>query len=463
MNRFLLYDTLSRQERALFSSDSLSFYCCGPTVYGPAHIGNFRTFLVQDLVRRVLEASGQAVLHVRNLTDVDDKTIRASQREGMSLMQFTQGWTEKFHQDCQALKLLAPHHEPGAVAHVPEQISLIEQLMAKGFAYQEKGSVYFKVAEFPNYGRLTRLDQRELRSGASQGAGSADSPRPQDADEYERESVADFVLWKAHKPEDGENSWESPWGPGRPGWHLECSAMCLKYCGEETDLHSGGADLVFPHHENEIAQSECATGKPFVKHWMHVAHLMVDGSKMSKSLGNLYTLSDVAARGFRPLTLRWALLSGHYRQPLNFTWESLQASESALNRLRRTVLQLRLAHPTPPPPSRIGEGPLEKVWAALWDDLNVAEANGNLFLALTSADPAQLLADLELLLTSLGYEELLLPEEVAPPDIQKLAAARWEAKQNRDFQKADLLRGELTSLGWQIKDAKDGYEIEKLE
>ncbi|MEM9283495.1 MAG: cysteine--tRNA ligase, partial [Verrucomicrobiota bacterium] len=311
-----LYDTLTREIRPVQPIDSatLRFYCCGPTVYGPAHIGNFRTFVIQDVFRRVVEASGTATRHVRNITDVDDKTIRQSQEEDRSLNEFTAAWTERFHEDCAALGILPPHVEPSAVAHLPEQIDLISRLMEKGHAYQTPdGSVYYDVRSFPAYGRLSRLAEREITTG--------EVDREQ-ADEYERASAADFALWKAARPEDGPNRWPSPWGDGRPGWHIECSAMAIKHLGETFDLHSGGVDLVFPHHENEIAQSEAATGKIFAHHWLHVAHLTVEGRKMSKSLGNLYTLADLANRGFTAMELRYVLISGCYRQPLNFTFAS---------------------------------------------------------------------------------------------------------------------------------------------
>jgi len=252
-----LYDTLTRESRELKPSDNdmFGFYCCGPTVYGPAHIGNFRTFVMQDVFRRALELGGMKTKHVRNLTDVDDKTIRDSQAAGKTLKEFTDFWTDKFHEDCAALNCLLPNVEPGAVEHIPQQIRMIEILVEKGHAYAaDDGSVYFKIVSYPEYGALSHLDERELDLGKTQSA------RTNHADEYEKDSVADFVLWKAHREEDGDNFWESPWGNGRPGWHIECSAMSLEHLGVDFDLHSGGEDLIFPHHENEIAQSKCATG-----------------------------------------------------------------------------------------------------------------------------------------------------------------------------------------------------------
>ncbi len=326
-----LHDTLTRQTLPVLPADgkTLRFYCCGPTVYGPAHIGNFRTFITQDVFPPGGGAGWQvATMHVRNITDVDDKTIRDSQKAGQTLIEFTQSWTKKFHADCAALNLLTPHVEPKATEHIPHQIKMIEDLMARGNAYQGKdGSVYFRVSSFADYGKLSHLEDRELKLGTAQGAN--------DSDEYSKDALADFALWKAHKPEDGENAWDSPWGKGRPGWHLECSAMSLEYLGAEFDLHGGGIDLIFPHHENEIAQSCCATGGHFARQWMHSAHLMVDGGKMSKSLGNLYTLEDLGTRGYSPAEVRYTLLSGHYGQPLNFTLHSLDASRHALAKLAK--------------------------------------------------------------------------------------------------------------------------------
>ena len=468
-----LYDTMVRDVRELAAGDGkvFRFYCCGPTVYGPAHIGNFRTFVVQDVFRRTIELSGLKTRHVRNITDVDDKTIRDSRVAGKSLTDFTEQWTVKFRQDCEALRLLPPHEEPGAVAHIPQQIVLIEELMDKGYAYQsEDGSIYFKVGSYENYGCLSHLDRRELRDGAS-GAAVAD-------DEYEKDAVADFALWKARKPDDGDNYWGSPWGEGRPGWHLECSAMCREYLGDTFDLHSGGVDLIFPHHENEIAQSEAATGKTFARHWFHITHLLVDGGKMSKSLDNLYTLTDLEVRGFTANELRYVLISGHYRQPLNFTLQSMADAKKTLERIGKTSEQLS---------SRAGvsEGEGEedepissahsfeyfaRAFDSLLQDLNTPEALGQLFSELRDLKPEQMpeedalaaLRDLRFILWALG---LSLPqsseqsEVELPADIQDLAEKRWQAKLAKEWAESDALRDELLSKGWEVKDNKEGYEL----
>jgi cysteinyl-tRNA synthetase len=460
-----LHDTLTRTDREVTPLDGkkLRFYCCGPTVYGPAHIGNFRTFVAQDVMRRVVEASGMATLHVRNITDVDDKTIRDSQKAGQSLTDFTRSWTEKFHADCAALNLLRPHVEPSAVAHIPHQIAMIEKLIANGHAYAAAdGSVYFRVSSFKDYGKLSHLEDRELRLGASEAASATDS------DEYTKDSLTDFALWKARKPEDGANYWRSPWGEGRPGWHLECSAMILEYLGEDFDLHSGGVDLIFPHHENEIAQSCCSTHGKFAHHWMHVAHLMVDGGKMSKSLGNLYTLEDLAKRGYIAAEVRYVLISGHYRAPLNFTFHSLDSARQALQKLAKADKALSAISPTLQPSSTAG--PFAEAWNTLLDDLNVPGALGGIFGVLNKLKPASLSADeaatarsgLHFMLGALGIVLPPVLDEIAtevPADIQALAQQRWDAKQAKDWATADALRKQLEATGWLIKDSKEGFTV----
>jgi len=361
-----LYDTLSREVQDVFPMDGkiVRFYCCGPTVYGPAHVGNFRTFVLQDIFRRALETCGQKTYHARNLTDVDDKTIRQSQEEGVSLGDFTDRWTKRFNQDCHLLNLLPPHVQPSAVAHVPEQIALIQRLIDGGKAYQgPDGSVYFKVDSFEKYGALSRLADREITTS---------SRDRETSDEYQRDSAADFALWKARRPEDGENYWNSPWGEGRPGWHIECSAICLKHLGESFDVHSGGVDLVFPHHENEIAQVEAVTHKTFARHWFHITHLMVEGTKMSKSLGNLYTLSDLQEKGYDAQTVRYVLLSGSYRQPLNFTFDSLKAAQKALKKLQDFSQKIELPKQPSHPLGSENFGPFSEVQKAMLTDLNTA-------------------------------------------------------------------------------------------
>lgn len=480
MRRLKLFDTKSRDIRVLKEGDSgeFGFYCCGPTVYGPAHIGNFRTFVLQDLFRRVLELSGMKTRHVRNLTDVDDKTIRGAQAEGRTLEDFTDRWVKRFHADCEALGMLAPDVEPSAVEHIPQQIRMIEALVNKGHAYAASdGSVYFRISSFGDYGKLSRLDSRELELGKTQNLRSS-------ADEYEKDSIADFVLWKARRDEDGENFWESPWGEGRPGWHLECSAMIQEYLGDSFELHSGGVDLIFPHHENEIAQSKCACGGSFAGHWFHIAHLMVEGSKMSKSLGNMYTLDGLEERGFTAMEVRYVLLSGHYRKQFNFTLEALVAARSHLQRIARVVAQLcevsggSLIDFSELVTKQTCEGEWGEfidVWEKLCDDLNSPAALGKFFSSfgaiekrlnageISAAGSESLLRSLSLVLAVFG---LKLPavdrdsEVVAlPKEIQELAERRWQAKLNKDWGVADALREELLGLGWVVKDSKNTYDL----
>ncbi|MCB1121178.1 MAG: cysteine--tRNA ligase [Verrucomicrobiae bacterium] len=471
-----LYDTMTRSQLPLVAEDGerFRFYCCGPTVYGPAHIGNFRAFLVQDVLRRTLEVAGMHPYHVRNLTDVDDKTIRTSLSEGKSLREFTNFWTEKFQADAEALNLLAPHKEPRATDHIPQQIDLIKRLIEKGLAYPSSdGSVYFKVSAYEPYGKLSRLKEREITTQSTTSAGEHN-----DADEYDRESVADFALWKSRKPEDGDNFWESPWGEGRPGWHLECSAMSLQYLGESFDLHGGGIDLCFPHHENEIAQSEGATGKTFARHWFHNAHLMVEGQKMSKSLGNLYTLDELQEKGYTPMEVRYCLISGHYRQPLNFTFASLKSGRSAMNKMEKALTpyleKLGMSEEDfqnlAQPPFAGEWGHFQRAWDGLRNDLNVSQATGGIFAAFAQLEKQDLnISSLQKEITALAYVlyalgiQLFLkkeePEVEIPEAIDSLAAERWQAKQDRDWEKADVLRQQLSDAGWLVLDRKDGYDL----
>nr|MDA3873752.1 cysteine--tRNA ligase [Kiritimatiellia bacterium] len=437
-------------------------------VYAAAHIGNFRTFVVQDVFRRVSELSGVRVKHVRNITNVDDKTIRVSMEQGKSLGEFTTFWTEKFHEDCEALNLLLPTVEPGAVEHIAEQIAMIETLMEKGIAYQAKdGSIFFRIEAFPEYGRLSGVKDRELTTETT----------AQADDEYGRDSMADFALWKAAKPEDGDNVWDSPWGRGRPGWHLECSAMSIKYLGPSFDVHSGGIDLAFPHHENEIAQSEACTGLNFSRLWFHVVHLMVDGTKMSKSLGNMYTLADLREKGFRPEEVRYGLIAGHYRKHLNFTVGALEAHRSNLQRLARLSDRVNAQVNFTKPSyrhlvnsTREGRdlGRFYPAFAALLDNLNVPKALGELFRVAGEIEKQPDTVTLEdamgltVVIEALGLQ---LPNcEVAriPDEIHALAETRLQARANKDWAESDRLRDELTQRGWAIKDLSGGYELEAV-
>jgi len=465
-----LYDTLTREVQEVYgmNGDSVRFYCCGPTVYGPAHVGNFRTFVLQDVFRRTLETSGYKTYHVRNLTDVDDKTIRESQAQGVSLAEFTDRWTKYFEKDCKSLNLLPPHAQPSAVGHVPEQIELIQRLIDAGKAYQgPDGSVYFKVDAFPEYGALSRLADREITTSSAQ---------RETSDEYDRDSAADFALWKARRPEDGDNYWSSPWGEGRPGWHIECSAICMKHLGESFDLHSGGVDLVFPHHENEIAQVEAVTHKTFARHWFHIAHLMVEGTKMSKSLGNLYTLADLQEKGYDAQTVRYVLLSGSYRQPLNFTFDSLKAAQKALKKLREFSKRIECPSERCYSAESASFGPFTEVQKAILNDLNTADALGKLFglikeiseslsqgqIDRTGQEMIELQSGFAAVLHLFGFSFTERKPEEVPKEVVSLADLRWEAKSSRNWAEADRLRDEIKKSGWLIKDTKDSYELEKV-
>lgn len=457
-----LFDSLTRELRELRPAQPdgvFRFYNCGPTVYAPAHIGNFRTFVVNDVLRRLLELEfgPDKVRHVRNLTDVDDRTIGQALKEKRPLGEITAHWTKLFHEDCAALNLLPPHVEPSATGHIAEQVAMIEALMANGHAYAAAdGSVYFKIGSFPGYGALSRIKERELKVTDAA------------ADSDHKDSVGDFALWKAWKPaEDGEVKWPGPRGaaPGRPGWHIECSAMTRRHLGPTIDLHTGGVDLLFPHHENEIAQSECCNGAKFSRHWYHSEHLLVNGTTMSKSKGNYYTLRDLVAQGHDPMAVRYALLAGHPRKQLNFTLDSLHAAESALASLKKFYRTAKAAHANAaqiPPNARF-----DAVHGALRDDLNTPGALGALFSELNRMDAASTTAgdvsSLERAMFAFGFKlpaVAFFEEFAATPDVVALAERRWAAKQAKDFKTADALRAEIAAAGWQMLDRKDGYKLE---
>ncbi len=448
-----LHDSLRREPRELQPAHPdgvFRFYNCGPTVYAPAHIGNFRTFVVNDVIRRLLELEfgPERVRHVRNLTDVDDRTITQSRKEGRPLAEITRHWTDLFHEDCAALNLLRPHAEPTATGFIREQVNMIEVLMEKGHAYRAAdGSVYFRLATFPGYGRLSRIQERELQVTNAV------------ADADHKDSVSDFALWKAYKPEeDGAVQWPGPRSAaaGRPGWHIECSAMSKALLGDTIDLHTGGVDLLFPHHENEITQSECCNGVPFARHWYHSEHLLVDGTTMSKSKGNYHTLRDLVAKGHEAMAVRYALLMGHPRKQLNFTLDSLHAAASAL----RTLRTARAAIPEAGGAVDVSA----PVLAALRDDLNFPGALGALFAVLNATAPAGLnAASFDRALFALGLDlSARGPAAAIPTAVTALAERRWAAKQARDFAAADALRAELAAAGWTILDRKDGWSLEPI-
>ncbi len=466
-----VYNSLTRRLEPLQPQDgrTVRFYTCGPTVYAFAHIGNFRAYMFEDVLRRTLQHAGMQVRQVMNLTDVDDKTIRGARQAGISLKAYTRPFIDAFFADLRTLNIEPAEVYPAATDHVPEMIALIKRLMDKGLAYRsDDGSVYFKVSAFPAYGRLAHLDMGGLRAGARVAQ-----------DEYAKESVGDFALWKAWDEQDGDVAWDSPWGRGRPGWHIECSAMAMKYLGESFDLHTGGIDNLFPHHENEIAQAEGATGHPFVNTWMHCAHLRVNGEKMSKSLGNFFTLRDVMAKGYQGREVRYVLLNGHYRQPLNFTFEAVDAARTSLARIDEFASRLAAAAAGCAAPAEApswAQQARQAFDAALADDLNVPQAlaaifalvrDGNSALQTGRLNAAEAMATQGVLVAcdrvlGLDIGQAGVGSEAVPAEIQSLADARAAARQAKNWAEADHLRGQLAEHGWEVRDGKDGQKVKRL-
>lgn len=441
-----------------------TMYTCGPTVYNFAHIGNFRAMMAYDLLKRWLRYRGFSVKHVMNITDIDDKTIRGARAEGIGLTTFTDRYTNAFFEDCAVLRLLPADVNPKATEHIPQMIALVQALMDKGVAYRgTDGSVYFAIEKFPAYGKLSHLDTRELKHGARIAN-----------DEYDKNNAADFALWKAWTENDGDVKWPSPWGDGRPGWHLECSVMARQYLGDTLDIHMGGEDLVFPHHENEIAQSEAATGKPFARFWIHNAHLLVDGRKMSKSLGNYYTLRDILAKGYTGREIRYLLLSAQYRQPMNFTFDGLHAARSAVQRLDETRAQLAACTGSGSLRSEVTQAidSARTVWVASMDnDLNISPALASLFDLVHQAnkwlvDAAVNAAEAKALLAFLDETDQVLAvaggDTDVPAEVQQLAEDRVAARKQKDFKRADEIRAKLAALGYTVEDTPVGPRVKRL-
>ena len=449
----------------------VGMYCCGPTVYDFAHIGNWRTFVFADLVRRYLEFKNFQVTHVMNITDIEDKIIKRVCENKTSLREFTGKFEAAFFEDLKTLNCLSPHQTPRATEHIPEIISLIEKLIARGIAYKAgDGSVYFSIEKYRgcgcNYGQLLKLNFDEMRTGERV-----------KSDEYAKESVADFALWKARTPDDGDIFWPSPFGEGRPGWHIECSAMSMKILGPSFDLHLGGEDLIFPHHEDEIAQSEGATQKPFVKYWLHGAHLLVEGRKMSKSLGNYFTLRDLQAKGFSGREVRYLLLTAHYRETFNFTLDGLAGAGTALARIDECIGKLReraaeMLSLEKNPGQNSVVSLLPSFTAALEEDLNISGAWGAVFewireinrrlaehsMSPTAAETALLEWNKVDSVLGIGAKS----ETEVPAEILALAEARIAAKKAKDFKRSDQIRAELKAKGWVVEDSPKGFKLKKL-
>jgi len=456
------FNTLTRKKEKFISMEEgkVRMYTCGPTVYGYAHIGNFRAFVFEDLLKRWLEYRGYKVTHVMNLTDVDDKTIRGSQKQQISLEKYTAHYAKAFFEDIEALNIEPADYYPRATAHIPEMVVLVKKLVQNGYAYKgQDGSIYYAINKFKNYGKLSHMKIADLKAGA----------RVQ-SDEYTKEEAQDFALWKAWTPEDGDAFWETTLGKGRPGWHLECTAMSMKYLGETFDIHCGGIDNMFPHHENEIAQSEAATGKKFVNYWLHNEHLLVDGRKMAKKFGNFYTLRDLLEKGYNPIAIRYLLLSSHYRAQLNFTFNALDAAGAAVERLRNFMRRLQDAHGT-------GSGDktanlLRSVQVtfgeAMDDDLNVSvalaalfdfvrEVNALLDAGVVSRSEAEEVdANMNRFDGVLGVVGEVAKKDVLSKEAEELIARRESARKAKDWGTADALRAQLNELGVVVEDTEHG-------
>jgi cysteinyl-tRNA synthetase len=464
-----LFNTLTREKEVFMPMEAgkVKMYTCGPTVYDYAHIGNFRAFIFEDLLKRWLKYSGFNVIHVMNLTDVDDKTIKGSQSQNIPLKQFTDFYANAFFEDAAALNIEPADVYPRATEHISEMVALIKTLLAKGFAYNgDDGSIYFAISKFPDYGKLSKIQIRELKKGARV-----------NVDEYAKEEAQDFALWKAWTPEDGDVYWETELGKGRPGWHIECSAMSMKYLGETFDIHAGGVDNMFPHHENEIAQSEAATGKPFVHYWLHNEHLLVEGRKMAKRFGNFYSFRDLKKKGCDPMAIRYLLLSTHYRQQFNFTFEGLEAAKGAVERLSNVMRRLQDTNGNSSQ-ERINQlvSNAEKCFGdAMDDDLNVSTALASLFdfvrevnnlldsNNVSKEEASQIYSFLTNLNLVLGVVGEITKQEDLPREAQELITKREEARKAKDWKTADTLRQQLKKMGIIIEDTKQGvtWKIEK--
>jgi cysteinyl-tRNA synthetase len=454
-----LYNTLTRRKEEFYTvhPGEVRMYTCGPTVYDFAHIGNFRAYVFGDLLHRYLKYKGYKVTYAMNITDVDDKTITGSQKEKISLRDYTRRYKDAFFEDMKSLNIEPADIYPEATLHINDMVELVKILLQKGYAYQNEGSTYFKIANFRSYGKLSHMDLEGLKAGARVSA-----------DEYEKEQVADFALWKGWNQKDGNIFWETEVGKGRPGWHIECSVMSMKYLGKHFDIHTGGVDLIFPHHENEIAQSETATGEKFVNFWLHNEHLMVEGRKMAKSFGNYYTLRDLLNKGYNPIAIRYLLLTTHHRQQLNFTFDGLEASKNALQRLYDFVDNLKMVEgdKNNPEVKEILAKAKQGFEDALDDDLNVSEALGVVFnlvkdinrlvdeknISKADADEVlDLMNGFDSVLGILKREELVLDEEIS-----KLIERRSKAREDRNFKLADQIRKDLEAKGIILEDTPQG-------
>jgi len=468
-----VYNSLTRRVEELkpLEGNEIRLYTCGPTVYNFAHIGNFRAYAFEDVLRRVVQFNGMKIRQVMNLTDVDDKTIRGANAAGVALADYTKTYKDAFFADLKKLNIQPAEVYPAATDHIPEMVALVRKLMEKGVAYQsEDGSVYFKVREFPGYGKLAHIDFDNQRTGLRCAA-----------DEYDKENVGDFALWKAWEESDGPVGWDSPWGRGRPGWHIECSAMSMKYLGETFDLHTGGIDNLFPHHENEIAQAEAATGKEFVRTWMHCAHLRVNGEKMSKSAGNFFTLRDLLEKGYTGREIRYVLINAHYRTGLNFAFSALEDARKSLEKIDRCMEGLSgsgVEHAENVAAPEWAEKCLAEFTEAVNDDLNLPRAFAALFdlVRQTNAhveeikQPDNQKTRQSVLSVFRRMDEVLgviffgneKKAAEVPAEVQEMLDQRAEARKAKNWAESDRLRDAIAAAGWAVKDSKEGQSVTKI-
>jgi cysteinyl-tRNA synthetase len=464
-----IYNTLSRQveEFIPLEGNKVRMYFCGPTVYDFAHIGNFRTFVMSDILHRYLKFRGYDVTFVMNLTDVDDKTIRGAMKEGISLKEYTDRYAKAFFEDLETMRIEKATYYPRATETINDIVEFIKVLMSKGHAYKTEDGVYFDISSFKEYGKLSKLDKSNIKPGASGRVR---------VDEYSKEDIVDFALWKAWKEEDGNVYWETEIGKGRPGWHIECSIMSTKYLGDTLDIHGGGVDLIFPHHENEIAQSECKTGKQFVRYWFHVEHLMINGRKMSKSEGNFFTLRDLVAKGYSPKAIRLVLISTHYRKPLDFTEEKVKQAESTVKNLELFIAKMKkvLSKNNEIPPTKLDiiENAKNKFVESMDDDLNVPEALGIVFslisefentniTAISSKEAEEILRFLADVKRVLDFFDMDIDE--VPQEALRMLEERENLRKNREFSKADEIRNRLKEMGYEVIDTKIGSIVVKFK
>jgi len=441
-----LYNTLTRKKEIFkpIKKGQVGMYSCGPTVYNYGHIGNFRAFIASDILKRYLEYSGYNVHKVVNITDVDDKTIRESIRKNKSLKEYTQKYEKAYLEDEKSLNIIKADKTPRATEHIKEMVELISTLLKKGYAYKTDDGIYFNVKKFKNYGKLANIKLKNLKEGARI-----------DSDEYDKENAKDFALWKFYDNEDGNVFWNTKLGKGRPGWHIECSVMSVKYLGQPFDIHTGGIDLVFPHHTNEIAQSEAGNGKKMANYWIHNEHVIINGKKMSKSLGNYYTLRDLIQKKYNPLALRYFFLTAQYNSQLNFTMENLENSQNAYNRLKNIISEIKEDKKTNPTY-------LKQFEKAMDNNLDTSNALKVLWKLIRDEKASGKIQTIKKIDEVFGLDLLKQEKVSVSGDVKKLVDEREKARADKDYAKSDKLRDKIQKLGYQISDTSDGAKVSKI-